>query len=166
VIDPLGGSYFVEALTDRVEADAEAYVARIEQMGEGSVLAGVLKGIDDGFFLSEIADAAAREQERFDAHELIRVGVNRYEEADAGDLEVLEIPMATEDAKVASVRELRETRDAPTAEAALAQLEAVAASQDNVMPSLVACARALCTEGEMVSALGSVFGSHPETIRI
>ena len=166
VIDPLGGSYFVEALTDRVQREAEAYVGRVEDMGGGSILEGVLKGIDDGFFLSEIADAAAREQARFDAQELIRVGVNRYVDPTQDDIEMLQIPMATEDAKVPSVQEMRGRRDPARVDASLTELERVAASDANVMPALLDCARAYCTEGEMVGALRAVFGTHPETIRI
>ncbi|MGZ5293367.1 MAG: acyl-CoA mutase large subunit family protein [Actinomycetota bacterium] len=166
VIDPLGGSYFVEALTDRVEADAEAYLETIESMGGGSIYEGVLKGIDTGYFMSEIADAAFREQQRFDAQELIRVGVNRYRVEDEPPLEMLEIPIETERTKVAELAGVRATRDAARVDAALAELTRVAATDGNVMPSLLECARASCTEGEMVGAMRAVFGSHPETIRI
>jgi methylmalonyl-CoA mutase N-terminal domain len=166
VIDPLGGSYLVESLTGRVQEEAEAYVSRIEAMGGGSILEGVLKGIDEGFFLSEIADAAAREQARFDANELIRVGVNRYVDPAEDEIEMLQIPMTTEEDKLASLAELRSHRDGERVAASLGMLERVAASDDNVMPALLECARAYCTEGEMVAALRSVFGVHPETIRI
>ena len=167
VIDPLGGSYLVESLTDRVRTEAETYLRTIEDLGEGSILEGVLAGIESGFFMSEIADAAFREQARFDAGELIRVGVNAYEEPLGADgMETLRIPMATEDAKVRSVREVRARRDGPRVDGALESLERVAASDDNMMPALLEAARAGCTEGEMVGALRAVFGTHPETIRI
>jgi methylmalonyl-CoA mutase N-terminal domain/subunit len=167
VIDPLGGSYFVESLTDRVQADAEAYLALIDERGEGSILEGVLRGIESGFFLSEIADAAFREQRRFDDGRLARVGVTAFAEPDADHgLEVLEIPMATEDRKAGELGAMRATRDPARAEAALAELDRAARGRDNVMPPLIACARAECTEGEIVGALREVFGTHPETIRI
>ena len=166
VIDPLGGSYFVEALTERVEADAEAYLETIEGMGGGSIYEGVLKGIDTGYFMAEIADAAFGEQQRFDAQELIRVGVNRYRVEDEPPLEMLEIPIETERAKVAELAGVRATRDAVRVDAALAELARVAATDANVLPSLLECARASCTEGEMVGAMRAVFGSHPETIQI
>jgi methylmalonyl-CoA mutase N-terminal domain/subunit len=166
VIDPLGGSYFVEALTDRVEAEAETYLATIEDMGGGSVLEGVLKGIDSGYFMAEIADAAFREQGRFDAKELIRVGVNAYRMEDEPPVEVLEIPIGTERAKAAALAETRAARDASRVEATLAELTRVAGTDENAMPALLECARASCTEGEMVEAMRGVFGSHPETIRI
>jgi methylmalonyl-CoA mutase N-terminal domain/subunit len=167
VIDPLGGSYFVESLTDRVQADAEAYLALIDERGQGSILEGVLRGIESGFFLSEIADAAFREQRRFDDGRLARVGVTAFAEPDADHgLEVLEIPMATEDRKAGELGAMRATRDPARAEAALAELDRAARGRDNVMPPLIACARAECTEGEIVGALREVFGTHPETIRI
>ncbi|MGE5227199.1 MAG: methylmalonyl-CoA mutase [Planctomycetaceae bacterium] len=167
VIDPLGGSYFVETLTDRIQAEAEAYVARIEELGGGSVLEGVLRGIDTGYFLAEIADAAFREQQRFDAGELVRVGVNAYVEPTGEDpIETLEIPIEVERGKVAGLRDLRARRDAAAVRDALAELERVARTDENVMPALIACARAYCTEGEMVGAMRAVFGTHPETIRI
>ncbi|MGZ4149894.1 MAG: acyl-CoA mutase large subunit family protein [Actinomycetota bacterium] len=167
VIDPLGGSYFVETLTDRIQAEAEAYVGRIEEMGGGSVLEGVLHGIDTGYFLAEIADAAFAEQQRFDAGELVRVGVNAFVEPTSDEvLETLEIPIEVERGKVAGLEELRATRDAAAVHDALAELERVARSEENVMPALIRCARVYCTEGEMVGAVRAVFGTHPETIRI
>jgi methylmalonyl-CoA mutase, N-terminal domain len=166
VTDPLGGSYFVEALTDQIEAVALASLSEIEELGHGSILEGVLDGIESGYFQSEIADAAFREQVRFDAKELIRVGVNEFVEPEGEGIEVLEIPMATEEEQVRSLGQMRAGRDAGRVENALAELERGAATDDNVMPLLLDCARAECTEGEMASAMRSVFGSHPETIRI
>jgi methylmalonyl-CoA mutase N-terminal domain/subunit len=166
VIDPLGGSYFVESLTERVESEAEAYLATIEEMGDGSILEGVLKGIDTGYFMAEIADAAFREQARFDAQELIRVGVNAYRAADEPLVDMLEIPIETERTKIAGLAELRGSRDPARVEASLADLTRAAGSDENLMPALLECARASCSEGEMVEAMRAVFGSHPETIRI
>jgi methylmalonyl-CoA mutase, N-terminal domain len=166
VIDPLGGSYFVESLTDQIEREALASLSEIEELGHGSILEGVLEGIESGYFQSEIADAAFREQARFDAKELIRVGVNEFVEPEGEGIDVLEIPMATEDEQIRSLREVRAGRDAGRAERALSELERVAATDGNMMPVLLDCARASCTEGEMASAMRSVFGSHPETIRI
>jgi methylmalonyl-CoA mutase, N-terminal domain len=166
VIDPLGGSYFVEGLTDQIEKEALASLSEIEDLGHGSILEGVLEGIESGYFQSEIADAAFREQARFDAKDLIRVGVNEFVEQEGEGIDVLEIPMATEDEQIRSLREMRSGRDSRRAERALSELERVAATDGNIMPVLLDCARASCTEGEMASAMRSVFGSHPETIRI
>ncbi len=166
VIDPLGGSYFVEALTDQVEAEAETYLTAIEEMGDGSLYEGVLQGIDSGYFMAEIADAAFREQQRFDAADLIRVGVNAYRSDEETPLDMLEIPIETERAKVAGLSEVRGARDRARVGSAIAELTRVAGTDENVMPALLECARASCTEGEMVEAMRVVFGSHPETIRI
>ncbi len=166
VIDPLGGSYFVETLTNEVQAGVEAYLARIDEMGEGSMLEGVLRGIDTGFFVREIAEAAFEEQRRFDERDLQRVGVNAFTDDAEDAVEVLRIPLATEDAMVSSLAERRAGRDAARVGATLAHLEAVAASEDNIMPALLECARAECSEGEMAGALRAVFGTHPESITI
>ena len=166
VIDPLGGSYFVESLTNEVQEGVEAYLERIDQMGEGSMLEGVLRGIDTGYFVREIAEAAFDEQRRFDAEDLRRVGVNVFEDEGSEPLEVLEIPMATEQTVIAELGERRSGRDEARVASALVQVEAVAASDENLMPALLECARAECTEGEMVGALRAVFGTHPESITL
>ncbi|MDQ3991896.1 MAG: methylmalonyl-CoA mutase family protein [Actinomycetota bacterium] len=165
VIDPLGGSYFVEALTDRTEQLAEEYFAKIDQMGKGSILEGMLVGIENGYFQSEIADAAYREQERYEKGSLIKVGVNEFVDPNEKDIETLKIPQAIEDHQIASVRRLRERRDGDAAERALERLTSAAATDENLMPLLIDCARAYCTEGEIVNALRGVFGEYVETPR-
>ena len=96
VIDPLGGSYFVEALTDRMEALAEEYFRTIEDMGRGSMLDGMLAGIERGYFQSEIADAAFAEQERFEKGRLVRVGVNEFVDPEDRLIDTLVIDPETE----------------------------------------------------------------------
>jgi isobutyryl-CoA mutase large subunit len=166
VIDPLGGSYFVESLTNEIAAAIEGYLARIDEMGNGSMLEGVLRGIDTGYFVREIADAAFEEQRRFDAEDLRRVGVNAF--VDDGDdaIEVLEIPLATEESVITALGSRRAARDETAVERALAELSGVAGGDGNVMPALLDCARVGCTEGEMVGAFRAVFGTHPESITI
>src|SRR5437773_8799660 len=110
VIDPLGGSYFVEALTNRMEELAGEYFRRIEQMGNGSMLEGMLVGIERGYFQGEIADAAFREQELYEKGRLVKVGVNEFVNPDEKPLDILVIPPETEDSQVASVRRLRDAR--------------------------------------------------------
>jgi methylmalonyl-CoA mutase N-terminal domain/subunit len=166
VIDPLGGSYLVESLTNDVQAGVEAYLRQIDEMGEGRMLEGVLRGIDTGLFVREIAEAAFEEQRRFDEGDLQRVGVNVFREEHGSEVEMLEIPITTEDAVVEALRARRNARDDAAAAAALATLERVAASDENVMPALLACARAECTEGEMAGALRTVFGVYPESVSI
>jgi methylmalonyl-CoA mutase N-terminal domain/subunit len=167
VIDPLGGAYFVESLTDRVEAEAEALIGRLEEMGEGSVLDGVLAGVETGFQQAQIADAAFEEQRRFDAGELVRVGVTRFVEEEAAPIDLLEIPMATETGKVERLGAHRRSRDDTAVADALDGLEVGARAPDvNLIPLLVGCARTGCTEGEIVARLQGVFGTFDEIVRI
>jgi methylmalonyl-CoA mutase N-terminal domain/subunit len=165
VIDPLGGSYFLETLTDRMEELAEAEFARILAMGEGSMLEGVLTGIERGVFQQAIAESAFGEQERFERGDLVKVGVTDHVDTIDQPVEILEISHEIEPLQIARVREVRERRDAPTARAALARLGGLAATDANLVEPLVDCARALCTEGEIVDALRRVFGSYTETPR-
>ena len=165
VIDPLGGSYFLETLTDRMEELAEAEFARILAMGEGSMLEGVLTGIERGVFQQAIAESAFGEQERFERGDLVKVGVTDHVESGDQPVEILEISHEIEPLQIGRVREVRERRDAPAARAALARLEGLAATDANLVEPLVDCARALCTEGEIVDALRRVFGSYTETPR-
>jgi methylmalonyl-CoA mutase N-terminal domain/subunit len=165
VIDPLGGSYFVEALTDRMEARAEEYFDRIVKMGDGSVLEGVLVGIERGFFQSEIADAAFREQMLYEKGRLIKVGVNEFVKEDEDPLDVLKIPPETEAGQIDRVRAMRADRDGPRADSALQSLKSAARGDDNLIPLLVDCARAYCTEGEIIGALREVFGEYTEVPR-
>jgi methylmalonyl-CoA mutase N-terminal domain/subunit len=159
VADPLGGSFYVETLTDAIEERAEAIFAELDRLGDGSMLEGVLRGVETGWFVREIADASFDEQQRFERGELVQVGVNRFVE-DAGELvPVLEIPFATELAQREAVAATRRRRDAEEARTALRAL--TAAAEDDLaelIEPLIACARARCTEGEVVEALRGVFG--------
>ncbi|MFB3738010.1 MAG: methylmalonyl-CoA mutase [Candidatus Velamenicoccus archaeovorus] len=165
VIDPLGGSYFVESLTRRMEELAEEEFARIERLGGGGMLEGVLAGIERGYFQQEIADSAWREQERYEKGRLVKVGVTDFVDEAEPPIEVLEIPAEVERDQVRRVHEVRSFRDPAAAEAALAALRRAATTDANLMPLLVDCARAACTEGEIVGALREVFGEYHETPR-
>jgi methylmalonyl-CoA mutase N-terminal domain/subunit len=163
VADPLGGSYFVEALTDETERRAEALFAEIETMGDGSMLEGVLRGVESGWFTQRIAEASFDEQRRMEAGELVQVGVNAFEEPGDDALEILEITMATEAAQIAAVERMRASRDARAASDALDALAAAAGTDANLIEPLVDCARAGCTGGEVTAALQGVFGTWRET---
>jgi methylmalonyl-CoA mutase N-terminal domain/subunit len=166
VIDPLGGSYFVEALTNKVEEQAEEYFAKIDGMGKGSILEGMLVGIERGYFQSEIADAAFREQERFEKGRLVRVGVNEFVDQDERPIDILKIGPEIEESQIASVRQLRSGRDEEAAQGSLERLKGAAADEsENLIPPMVDCARNYCTEGEIVGALREVFGEYVETPR-
>jgi methylmalonyl-CoA mutase N-terminal domain/subunit len=165
VIDPVGGSYFVEALTDRIERGAEEELARIDGWGSGSMVEGVLAGIERGEFQQAIADSAFREQERYEQQRLVKVGVNRFVEAEEAPIEILRIGPQTEREQVERVRATRGDRDEAVATSALARLTQLARTEENLILSLVECARARCTEGEIVGALREVFGDYVETPR-
>ena len=165
VIDPLGGSYFLESLTDRMEALAEEEFARIDAMGKGSMLEGILVGIERGHFQQEIAESAFREQEWFERGDLVKVGVTDFVESDELPIEILEIGPEVERAQVDRLRAIRDGRDGAEAERALRRLTELAETDANLVEPLIDCARALCTEGEIVEALRGVFGSYTETPR-
>ena len=163
VVDPLGGAWFVEEATDRIEALAEEIFAEIERMGDGSMLEGVLEGIEQGWFQRRIAESAFREQERYEAGDLVKVGVTDFVDANEEPIETLVIGEATERTQVDAVRRTRAERDGAAAEEALLALKEAATTDVNLMEPLLVCARSRCTEGEIVSALGSVFGTYRET---
>jgi methylmalonyl-CoA mutase N-terminal domain/subunit len=165
VIDPLGGSYLVESLTDRMEALAEEEFARIDRWGSGSMLEGVLQGIERGEFQQAIADSAWREQERYESGDLVKVGVTGFVEEDEAAIDTLVIDPGAEAEQVRRVREVRARRDADAATEAIDRLLATARTEENLVPPLVDCARARCTEGEIVEALRSVFGAYTEAPR-
>jgi methylmalonyl-CoA mutase, N-terminal domain len=165
VIDPLGGSYLLETLTDRMEERAEEELARIDAWGDGSMLEGVLTGIERGEFQQAIADSAYREQERFEQGELVRVGVNRFVEEDEEPIETLRIGPEIEREQVERIRRTRGDREEAAARASLARLTELARTDENLMLPIVECARARCTEGEIVGALRDVFGEYVETPR-
>jgi methylmalonyl-CoA mutase N-terminal domain/subunit len=157
-VDPLGGSYFMESLTRQMEDGAEAYFRQIEEIG------GVIPAIEEGFFQQEIADASFRYQAELEQKKRVVVGVNDYTGGnDEDQLEILRISNEVEAAQVERVRRLRASRDAAAASKALEQLRRAARSAEaNLMPSLIECARAYCTEGEMMGAMVDAFGLYTE----
>jgi methylmalonyl-CoA mutase, N-terminal domain len=156
-IDPLGGSYYVEDLTNRLEAEAYDYFDRIEKLG------GVVPAIKENFFQREIAEASFRYQAEVEAKQRIIVGVNRYELEDE-PIEILKIDPALEGQQIERVQALRARRDSAQVEAGLARLKEGAAREDvNLMPALVEAARDYATLGEMCDALREVWGVWRET---
>jgi methylmalonyl-CoA mutase N-terminal domain/subunit len=157
-IDPLGGSYHVEQLTNELEAQAYDYFERIDKLG------GVVAAIKDNFFQREIAEASFRYQSEVEAGQRIVVGVNRYEVDGDTAPDILKIDASLERKQVERVRALRDRRDTPAVEAALARLREDAARDDrNLMHPIVDAARAYVTMGEMCEALRDVWGTWRET---
>jgi methylmalonyl-CoA mutase, N-terminal domain len=157
-IDPLGGSYYVEDLTSRLEAEAYDYFDRIEKLG------GVIEAIKENFQQREIAEASFRYQAEVEAKQRIVVGVNRYQLEDESELEILRIDPALEQKQIDRVQGLRARRDSARVDSALARLKEGAAREDaNLMPLLVDAARDYVTLGEMCDALREVWGIWRET---
>jgi methylmalonyl-CoA mutase, N-terminal domain len=156
-IDPLGGSYFVEALTDRMEEAAYAYFDKIDELG------GMVTAIEQNYPQREIADASFRLQEEIERGDRIVVGVNRYQQTEDRELEILRIPVELERKQIGRVQAVKASRDGQAAEAALSELRDHASGGRNLMEPLLDCARAHCTEGEIVQSLQRVFGTYTET---
>src|SRR4051812_34807453 len=157
-IDPLGGSYYVEDLTNRLEAEAYDYFDRIEKLG------GVVPAIKENFFQREIADASFRYQHEVEQRQRIIVGVNRYQQEDEQPLEILRIDPTLEQKQIDRVQALRARRDSAAVESALARLKADAARDDrNLMPPIVEASKVYVTMGEMCDALRGVWGVWRET---
>ena len=158
VADPLGGSYFVEALTAEMEDQAEAYFAQIEDYG------GVIEAIEAGFFQHEIADASYRYQRSLETKERVIVGVNAFEKEElASDIDLLKIGGEIERGQARSVGAVRSNRDSREVEEALSELKRACRDEErNVMPPLIAAVKALATEGEIVQAMVEVYGRYTE----
>jgi methylmalonyl-CoA mutase N-terminal domain/subunit len=163
VIDPLGGSYFVEELTKRIESEAEAYFAKIEELGDGSILDGMLIGIEQGFFQKEMADAAFRYQQLLEQGKKVMVGVNRFTKTVQDLPEVLIITTEIEEKQKKAVAEVKANRDTKAVEDALQALKDMARDEtQNSVPVLVDAAKAYVTLGEMVETLKSEWGVYTE----
>ena len=156
--DPLGGSWFVEAMTDRMEARCYEYFEKIEQLG------GMVEAVKRNYPQREIADAAFELQQQIDAGERVVVGVNSHVLEDEQPLPILRIDQALERKQLDRLQHARATRDGAQVERTLAVLrEAAAAPDRNLMEPLLACARACASEGEIVESLQQVFGDYTET---
>jgi methylmalonyl-CoA mutase N-terminal domain/subunit len=158
VVDPLGGSYFVEALTDEMERQAEAYFAQIAEYG------GVVEAIEAGFFQKEIAEASYRYQRSIESKDRVIVGVNGFvREGERAEMDLLKITEEMERDQAQSVRDVRAGRDGAAVQSALERLgRACRDPKDNLMPHLIDCVNAYCTEGEIVEAMVEVYGRYTE----
>jgi methylmalonyl-CoA mutase N-terminal domain/subunit len=156
-IDPLGGSYFVEALTDRLEEQAYEYFRKIDELG------GMVDAIKQNYPQREIADASFQLQSEIERGERVIVGVNRYQSGPEEPLEILRIPPELERKQIGRVQAVRARREGEPAERALGELREAAAADRNLMDPLLDCARAHCSEGEIIESLQRVFGTYTET---
>jgi methylmalonyl-CoA mutase N-terminal domain/subunit len=153
---PLGGSYFVEALTDEMERQAEVYFKRIEELG------GVIPAIEASFFQKEIADSAFRYQSELEQKRRLMVGVNEFKVDDEQQIDILRIDPKLEREQVERVRAVRAKRDQARCTKALSELRRAAQGKDNLMPYILEAVRAYSTEGEIMGTLIDVFGLYTE----
>jgi methylmalonyl-CoA mutase N-terminal domain/subunit len=165
VADPLGGSYFVEALTDEMERQAEEIFARLDELGSGSILEGVYAGIDEGWFQSEIADAAYAYEQKVSSGRRVVVGVTGYFEGNEEEPPpILRIGNEVEELQLKRLADVRSRRSPGAVEAALAGVRATASSPDrNLMPAIHDAVLTYATVGEIMNALADVFGRWRET---
>lgn len=152
--DPLGGSWFIEKLTDEIEAKAEAIFKEIDDLG------GVIAALERGYFRRRIADSAMAQSEAFDRGEEVIVGVNKFADADYPRIDILKISQEVETQQVARLTQLKASRDANRHAAALAKVEEAAREEANVMPHLIEAAQADATVGELMETLAKVYGRY------
>jgi methylmalonyl-CoA mutase N-terminal domain/subunit len=166
VIDPLGGSWFVEEMTDRMEAQILDILDQVDRMGDGSMLDGVLRGIEEGWFQTALADSAYEFEKALDSGERAIVGVNKYADAEEEELEILRIGADIEREQCRRVAMVRDGRDGSAVETSLDALAEAARGEANLMPLILEAARLRATEGEIVDALAGVFGRYREPPRV
>jgi methylmalonyl-CoA mutase, N-terminal domain len=173
VIDPLGGSWYVEALTDRLEAEAEGLIGQIITMGGGDqvrhpigpVTSGLLRGIEDGWFTGEIAESAFRYSQQLEKGDKVVVGVNRYTASVTGELEILRVGSEIEVEQCRRLAARRQARDQRAVDEALAALVAAARGEGNLIDPMLVAARAEATLGEICGALRDLWGEYREVPR-
>jgi methylmalonyl-CoA mutase N-terminal domain/subunit len=165
VADPLGGSWFVEALTDELERQAEEIFRSLLERGDGSILEGVHHGIDDGWFQREIAESAYEFERKLNRGRRLLVGANAFTEGNDDDvLDLLRITHEHEQAQIKRLGAVKADRDDDAVGTALARVEADARDTEaNLMPALIEAVRTYATLGEVMSTLATVFGRHVET---
>jgi methylmalonyl-CoA mutase, N-terminal domain len=163
VSDPLGGSWYVEALTDRIDAEAEAVFARIREMSsDGSMTDGILHGIENGWFIGEVAEASFAYQQKLEKGEKKIVGVNCHANTVAKPLEILRISPEVEREQARTLARRRAGRDQAAVDATLSALLAAARTEENLVPPMLDAARAEATLGEICGALRAEWGAYTE----
>jgi methylmalonyl-CoA mutase N-terminal domain/subunit len=157
-VDPLGGSYVVEALTDRIEAEARAYLDKIDRMG------GMLVAIEKGFIQKEIQEAAYQAQRALETKQQIVVGVNEFAGEDAARVPVFVVDGRLAEEQCRRLQAVRATRDALRVQAALKTLGETATGSGSLLPAILEAVRAYATISEICDTLRAVFGVHQETV--
>jgi methylmalonyl-CoA mutase N-terminal domain/subunit len=161
-IDPLAGSYFVEALTTETERKALEYIQKIEQMGRGSLFEGVLAGIENGFFQREIAQSAYEYQKQVESGEQIIVGVNKYVMPQDEKVNILRVDPQVQRRQIERLKKVRAERDSKAVARALEQLAAAAHKGENTMPYILEAVKAYASVGEIMEVFKKVYGAYRE----
>ena len=155
-VDPLGGSYAVESLTDRIEQEAEKLIEKIEELG------GQVRCIEEGFMQKAIADSAYEYQKGIETNDHVIVGLNQFQVDEKLDYSIIRVSPEVERECVERIRAVRKRRDAKRAAATLAAVEKCARGTDNLFPPILEAVKAECTTGEISDALRNVFGVYQE----
>ncbi|WP_126663092.1 methylmalonyl-CoA mutase family protein [Haloterrigena salifodinae] len=164
IVDPMGGSFAVEALTDETEQRAMRYIEEIRGMGDGSVRDGILKGIEDGYFLREIQDASYEYQERVERGEEVVVGVNKYTLKEDTSPDTLQIDETTAERQLARLEDVKADRDDAAVEDALEDLSEASERGENTIPYIVDAVKAYATMGEIMQVFEAQHGAYSEEI--
>jgi len=166
VIDPLAGSYFIESLTNRVEEQALEYIHKIEGMGEGSMLRGVLRGIEEGFFQREIAQASYLYQKQVESGEQVIVGVNKFTIPEDRKPKILRVDPEVERRQIERTRKIKQERDNERVRRCLEELRKAIENKENTMPYILEAVKAYASVGEIMEVFRDIYGSYQEPVMI
>ncbi|MEF8915044.1 acyl-CoA mutase large subunit family protein, partial [Natronomonas sp.] len=164
IVDPMGGSFAIEKLTNEMEAEIMAYIEEIKEMGDGSVRDGVLEGIEQGYFHREIQESSYQYQKRVDAGEEVVVGVNEYQIDEETDPDILQVDPETRDRQLNRLEEVKDERDDAEVEAALEDISEAIEADENVMPAIIDAVKAYATMGEIMAVFEDHHGAYQEKI--
>lgn len=164
IVDPMGGSYAIEALTDEMESEIMGYIEEIKEMGDGSVRDGVLSGIEEGYFGQEIQDSAYEYQNRVDTGEEIVAGVNKYTIEEDTEPDLLHVDDDVRDRQLARLESVKEERDDEAVDAALQAVEEALEAGENVMPAMIDAVKAYATMEEIMASLEEHYGSYKHSL--
>ena len=164
IVDPMGGSFAIEKLTNEMETEIMAYIEEIKEMGDGSVRDGVLAGIPDGYFHREIQEAAYEYQQRVDRGEEIVVGVNKYEIEEDAEPDLLHVDPETRDRQLERLESVKDERDDDAVEACLDDIKEAIENDENVMPPIIDAVKAYATMGEIMAVFEDHYGAYQETL--
>jgi methylmalonyl-CoA mutase N-terminal domain/subunit len=166
IVDPMGGSFAIESLTDEMESEIQDYLEEIKEMGDGSIRDGVLKGINDSYFHREIHDASFEYQQRVESGEETVVGVNEHEIEEDTEPDLLHVDDEVQERQLDRLQSVKEERDDTDVEEALADIRQAIEKDENVMPHIIDAVKVYATMGEIMQVFEDHYGSYQETIGV